>query len=78
MATRLATMKVPHQQNLSSDEYLNSKEAAALLKISRSTLYKQVRKIPHSKLGKGLLFKRSVLLHLIEEARVPTDAELLE
>jgi excisionase family DNA binding protein len=78
MTTRLATIKVPHQLIYSDDEYLNSREAAALLKISRSTLYKKVRNIPHSKLGKGLLFKRSVLLQLIEEARVPTDDELLK
>jgi excisionase family DNA binding protein len=58
--------------------YLTVLEAAKLLNISVSTLYKKtsLKEIPHIKLGKKLTFRRADLEKYIADARVRTRSEI--
>lgn len=47
--------------DFSRDKKLNTNEAAKFLGISKSTLYKSIKKIPHKKFGKKLLFSAQEL-----------------
>ena len=55
--------------------YLTVSEAAELLRMKRSTLYKMTsgNQIPHYKFGKFLLFKESELIEFVEKGLRPTQ-----
>lgn len=54
-----------------TEEYLNIKEAAAILGWSTSTLYKKKDKIgAYTKIGNQLRFPKSTLLQMIREGRL--------
>jgi len=59
-------------------EILSIEEAANLLGISKQTIYQHVhnRKIPHSKRGRRLFFRRSELNDWIDKGRKKTIAEI--
>lgn len=47
--------------SFASDKKLNAKEAAQILGISLSSLYKSVKRLPHRKFGKKLVFSAQEL-----------------
>ncbi len=59
-------------------EYLALAEAAKMLNIAESTLYKKTssKEIPHIKVGKKLTFRRTDLEKYIADARVRTRSEI--
>lgn len=61
------------------DDLLTTAQVAELLGVSRYTVRDQCKahRIPYYKQGNGrLYFKRSELMELITEKRIPTDEEL--
>lgn len=60
------------------ENFLNVDEAAALLKIRKSTLYKKchLKEVPHYKFGARTLFKESELLAKINQNKVLTNEEI--
>jgi excisionase family DNA binding protein len=65
-------------ENDGIEEILNSKEAANLVGISVSTLYKKTadHTIPHYKRGKKLYFKKQELIGWMTKDKVQTRSEL--
>lgn len=63
-----------------ASEFLNADEAAALLQISKQSLYVKTmnRELPHIKRGKRLLFERTELIAFIRGGRVRTAKERSE
>lgn len=61
------------------NEYLTIDEASVFVCQSKSSMYKKTMDcvIPHYKVGKKLLFKRSELIEWIEEYRVKSKTQLL-
>lgn len=59
---------------------IRTSEAAELLGISKSTLYKwsMMRIIPHMKKGKLLFFRREELEAWLQDSRVKTQEEIEE
>lgn len=60
-------MTLNAQQGAVNDEYLTTKEAADLLKISEQTLYNNKDKYPYHKKGKRLIFSRNALIRVMNE-----------
>lgn len=60
------------------ETFLNVDEAATLLKIQKSTLYKKchLKEVPHYKFGARTLFKESELLAKVNENKVLTSDEI--
>ena len=59
-----------------SPEVLTADEVAALLRVNRKTVYEAAQRgeLPHRKLGRRLLFERSIILAwLRQEHDVPRD-----
>jgi len=46
-------------------EYLDIDEASRYTKVAKSTLYKNIKSIPHRKHGKRLIFSKRALAHFI-------------
>jgi predicted DNA-binding transcriptional regulator AlpA len=63
-----------------TSEFLNADEAAAMLQMSKQSLYFKTmnRTVPHHKRGKRLYFDRSELIAFIREGRVTTSKERTE
>jgi len=62
------------------DEILNVRQASDLLNLAIPTIYSftSKRKLPHSKRGKKLYFKKSELLQWIQSGRRSSVSELRE
>jgi len=70
-----AISKFPKQT--SPEKPLSLEEAAEFLRLRPQTVYQKISSIPHSKVGKILLFKREDLLKYIESNKRKTNKEIL-
>ena len=70
--------KIDPVLNSPVNEILNMNEAAAYLGLTKSYLYKMTssRMIPHSKLGKKIIFWRNELYDWISAHKVKTNTEI--
>jgi excisionase family DNA binding protein len=59
---------------LRGDYYMGKKEAAEYLAISVSNLEKRLHEVPHFRLGKKVLFKKSELDRWMEQHRENSDS----
>ena len=53
----------------SQDRYMNKREAATYISLSTRTLEERLREIPHFRVGRKVLFKKSELDRWIEQFR---------
>ena len=53
----------------SQDRYMNKREAAAYTSLSTRNLEARLSEIPHYRVGKKILFKKSELDHWMEQFR---------
>ena len=60
----------------SQDRYLDKKEAAAYTSLSTRNLEARLSEIPHYRVGKKILFKKSELDHWMETYREGTTQNL--
>lgn len=76
ISKRLETLHLGNEK--SEQELLSIDEAAKLIKLTKPTIYGLVHKnkIPYSKKGKRLYFKRSELLEWIESGKRTSKSEL--
>ena len=58
------------------DRYLDKREAAAYTSLSTRTLEGRLDEIPHFRVGKKILFKKSELDHWVEQYREGSNQEL--
>lgn len=70
MNTRALTSSLPPSEALSLGDVLTADDAAALLGVSRWTLYAAANRheVPHRRLGRRMLFSRRALLVWLEGA----------
>ena len=70
MNTRALTSSLPPSEALSPSDVLTADDAAALLGVSRWTLYAAANRheVPHRRLGRRMLFSRRALLIWLEGA----------
>jgi excisionase family DNA binding protein len=61
------------------NRFLDTNEAAKMLKISTSTLYKMVmnKSIPHYKIGNKNLFDEKELVGFVKEKRIGTMVDIV-
>lgn len=61
------------------NKFLDTNEAAKMLKISKSTLYKMVmnKSIPHYKIGNKNLFDENELVGFVKEKRIGTMVDII-
>jgi len=70
-----AISKIPRQPVI--EKPLSLEEAAEFLRLRPQTVYQKISSIPHSKVGKILLFKHEDLLRYIEDNRRKTSTEII-
>ena len=62
-------------------KYLNIEEAAAMLRVPIGTLYQKVDEIPHTKVGKRLIFSERALVRYVErmgDSRASQETEIVQ
>lgn len=59
--------------HLNSDHYMSKGEAAEYLGLSRRTVEYHLPEIPHFRVGRKLLFRKSELDQWVESYRVPVQ-----
>lgn len=64
IAKELAKLLKANEEQV-PDEFLTTKEAAALLKVCEQTVYNNKDVYPHRKVGKRLMFSRNALNRMI-------------
>ena len=75
--TPAQTSFIKSTPQVKNGDVLDVAEAAALLKVSKETIYKRVRdnKIPHARLGRKLLFHRQTLVQWVADGGDKAESE---
>lgn len=67
------------EQEKGTNEFIDTEEASRMIGVKRATMYQdRYQEIPHFKVGKKILYKRSVIDNYVLNGRKTTETEIKE
>jgi len=72
----LSKLNIPEKQVENPLSYVSIEDAAKIVNLPRTTIYKKIKDIPHYKHGRSLMFKPDELIKWVESYRVKPRSEI--